>query len=358
MNACYSRNGEVELLRITVAIIIVNFHSLYCPGALHVLPGGAVGVEFFFLLSGYLMARHIRQQVDGGQTSLSLLGGETLGYLWRRLRSFWPELLVSSLIGLAVFAWGHHFAIRPTMTMARDTVLGNILLLHMTGFAEAGVNSPAWYLCTLMAGSALLYPVLKRFGNSVLIPIAACFLLGYIMKVDPDSSKAGFAMVRNWMGVTYKGNIRGVAELAIGASLYPLAQMLAAMRVPRLVRAWLMLVKWGCYGVTLIYCVHPVGTWMPFVLVALACALVLNTSRVCTDADWYQYGCIMWLGRFSLPLYLSHIFWARNLNAVLPCCMSGAGKLLAYNLCSLATALLVMYSARWLRQTAGILHKR
>ena len=344
-------------MRITVAIIIVNFHSLYCPGALHVLPGGAVGVEFFFLLSGYLMARHIRQQVDGGQTSLSSLGGETLGYLWRRLRSFWPELLVSSLIGLAVFAWGHHFAVRPTLTMARDTVLGNILLLHMAGLAEAGVNSPAWYLSTLMAGSALLYPVLRRFGNSILVPLAACFLLGYIMKEDPDSSKAGFAMVRNWMGWTYKGNIRGVAELAIGASLYPLAQMLAAMRMPRLVRAWLMLVKWACYGVMLIYCAHPVGSWMPFVLVTLACALVLNASRVCTDADWYQYGCIMWLGRFSLPLYLSHIFWSRNLDAVLPCYTTGIGKLLVYNLCSLATALLVLCLAKLLRHAVSNLRQ-
>lgn len=344
------RNGEIELWRIIVACAIVFHHSynLAWPG---IVCGGYVGVEFFFLLSGYLLARHIRKQAGGVQPPASSLGGETLAYLWRRLRSFWPELLVSCLIGLAVHAWGHHFAVRSTLAMARDTVLGNLMLLDMTGLSGTGINPPAWYLSTLMVGSALLYPLLKRHGHSVLVPIAACFLLGYIMVADSDSPRMGFAMVRNWMGWAYKGNIRGVAELAIGASLYPLVQVLASRRAPQWARACLTLVKWGCYGVMLLYCVHPVGTWMPLVLAALACALVLNASGVCADAGWYRHGWIMRLGRFSLPLYLSHIFWAKNLAAIAPGIPADSALMLAlYFAVSVATALVVELLAKCLRR--------
>ena len=101
----------------------------------------------------------------------------------------------------------------------------------------------------------------------------------------------------------------------------------------------------------LLYCVHPVGAWMPLVLAALACALVLNASGVCADAGWYRHGWIMRLGRFSLPLYLSHFFWAKNLAAIAPGIPADSAlMLIVYFAASVVTALAVGLLAKCLRR--------
>ncbi len=348
------RLGEIELMRLLTAMAVMIFHGFYYAGCACVLPGGSIGVEFFFLLSGYLMAAHMQREPQP-IASFAKLYTETYRYLWHRVVSFWPELLVACCIGLAVFSWGHHFAVRPTLNMAHDTLMGNVLLLHMTALAPRGVDGPVWYLSALLLSSAVLYPLFRRYGHSPIWVVMALVLLGYILVADSKSPTLGFAGVRQWMGWTYKGNLRALAELALGASLYPLVQFLLRQRVTQVLSVVLTMLKWGCYCVAFLYCLHPSGRFAPITLVALGCALVLCFSRLCMDRDWYQYQWILWFGRFSLPLYLSHVFWAHNLAAILPWLVNPWGKLFVYSGVSLLTALVVMLLAKQLRSLGGYL---
>ena len=62
------RNGKVELYRFIFSVIILLFHAYLADPlqpnvnqvgtTLAMFPQGALGVEFFFLLSGFLMARN------------------------------------------------------------------------------------------------------------------------------------------------------------------------------------------------------------------------------------------------------------------------------------------------------------
>lgn len=65
----YKRNGKIELLRFLFAVIIVLHHSRQLLGDENCLfLGGSLGVEFFFIVSGYLMMSSIekRKCVRGG----------------------------------------------------------------------------------------------------------------------------------------------------------------------------------------------------------------------------------------------------------------------------------------------------
>lgn len=352
------RNAEIELLRFVAAGAVVLFHAWYydaCYFACSVrLPkGGFIAVEFFFLLSGYLLAAHVAKK-DGAALSSTELGKDTYLYLWRRLCSFWPELFIACCIGLCVFAWVHHFAVRETLHMAHDTLMGNMLLLQMTALAPSGINGPAWYLSSLMLCSGILYPLFRRFGASPLWAACSLLLLGWILTVGENSPLRGFSGFE-WMGWTYKGNIRAFAELAIGASLYPLVRHLAGLKVSRLLAWSLTMLKCGCYGIALLYCFHPSGRYAPIALLALACIIVLCFSRLGIDRDWYQHEWVLRLGRFSLPLYLSHAFWGRNMASLFPEVCYGWMRLLLYLSLSVATALIVMYAAKQLRRIARTL---
>ncbi len=59
------KNGKIELLRFVFALTVVIFHlnvDWYNHG-LQLMYHGNMGVEFFFLVSGFLMARSIQQRI-------------------------------------------------------------------------------------------------------------------------------------------------------------------------------------------------------------------------------------------------------------------------------------------------------
>lgn len=341
--------GEIELLRFLFALAVLNCHAEVYTGCLLLCPGGHIAVEFFFLLSGYLMAVHIQKMVYLHPSSAELCT-ETYRYLRQRICAFWPETFIACCIGIFIFSWGHHFAVKQSFKAAFDTMAGDVLLLQMTALVPHGINAPAWYLSSLLLCSAVLYPLIRRYGPSPIWLLLALLMLGYIQMADADAAHHGFSGPRVWLGWIYKGNLRACAELAIGVCLFPITQYLQQSEALQKRQKLLVLIKWGCYGVTFYYCIHPCAPVSPIALVALACALMLSFSRLCADRDWYQYRWVMWLGRFSLPLYLSHVFWAHNLSVIFPCFSTSLQKLLIYGAASFLTALLTMLLAKRMRR--------
>ena len=96
------RNREVDFLRFVFAVIIMLHHSRYVLGDENCLfLGGSLAVEFFFIVSGYLMMASIlraeRRQSTG--VTRAALGTETYHFLLRKIRAFLPEYLIAWFIG-------------------------------------------------------------------------------------------------------------------------------------------------------------------------------------------------------------------------------------------------------------------
>lgn len=346
------RIGEIELIRFFAALCVMNLHSSSWRGCPVLAPGGYIGVEFFFLLSGFLMAAHMHKKRIFADAQLKI-GSETSWYLYRRIASFLPELVVACGIGIIVFGSCHDWS--STLHMAYDTLMGDVLLLQMTALTPHGVEAPVWYLSSLLLVSALLYPLLWRYGHSPIWPILALMLLGYVFKSDEVTPAWGFAGAHHWMGWTLKGNLRALAELALGASLFPLSKFMEGhLRLS--VRGSLLItfLKWACYGLALIQCIHPKVYAEPLALLALGGGILLSFSNLCIDRHCYQATWIRRLGRFSLPLYLSHYYWAENLAVILPSLTFRWEKLLVYHIAAILTALSVMFLAKHLRRLAAL----
>jgi peptidoglycan/LPS O-acetylase OafA/YrhL len=86
-----ARRGDIQGLRAVAILTVVAFHAFD-----GVLPGGFVGVDVFFVISGFLIAGIlIREQAATGTISLT-------GFWARRVRRLMPAILVVSIITLAV----------------------------------------------------------------------------------------------------------------------------------------------------------------------------------------------------------------------------------------------------------------
>ena len=93
-------NGIISFWKFMFSIMIIVFHcvGLANPGDRIFLEYGAIGVEFFFLVSGYLMAK----KVVNDNSKINNLGKETVSFVWKKYKAFFPYMLVAFLISLLV----------------------------------------------------------------------------------------------------------------------------------------------------------------------------------------------------------------------------------------------------------------
>ena len=84
-------NIRIEYLRLIFSILIVFFHAnAFWKGI--VFKGGYLGVEFFFILTGYLFAKNIDKYSN---CDFDTLGSETIKYLKSKIEGFFLPFLTS-----------------------------------------------------------------------------------------------------------------------------------------------------------------------------------------------------------------------------------------------------------------------
>src|SRR5260370_23553289 len=83
---------DIDGLRAIAVMLVVNFHAF--PEA---MPGGFIGVDIFFVISGFLITGIIVRELDQKRFSLA-------AFYSRRIRRIFPALIVV-LCGALVLGW-------------------------------------------------------------------------------------------------------------------------------------------------------------------------------------------------------------------------------------------------------------
>ncbi len=129
-------------LRFFAAYWVVLYHywpHLQGPPRPMFVEKGYLGVELFFILSGFILCHVYRQSVADGQFRYG-------GFLWNRLARVYP-LHLATLIGMGAMAVGAlamGFSVDPHI-LSWPSLPANLLLLHAWGLADtAGWNHPSW----------------------------------------------------------------------------------------------------------------------------------------------------------------------------------------------------------------------
>ncbi|MDP2225969.1 MAG: acyltransferase [Moraxellaceae bacterium] len=129
-------------LRFFAAFWVVLFH--YWPAlATATTPlfvaKGYLGVELFFILSGFILCHVYRSEVETGRFAYG-------NFLWARLARIYP-LHLATLIGMGVLAaaaGAAGFAVDPNI-LSWESLPANLLLVQAWGLAPvAGWNHPSW----------------------------------------------------------------------------------------------------------------------------------------------------------------------------------------------------------------------
>src|SRR4030088_1876187 len=132
---------DIDGLRAIAVMLVVNFHAF--PEA---MPGGFIGVDIFFVISGFLITGIIARELDQKRFSL-------LAFYNRRIRRIFPALIVVLCATLALgWLWmlPTAYAQLGSDTFASAAFFANIALLLQSGYFDAeSAKKPLLHLWSL-----------------------------------------------------------------------------------------------------------------------------------------------------------------------------------------------------------------
>ena len=284
---------DVDGLRAIAVLLVLNFHAF--PDA---TPGGFVGVDVFFVISGFLITGIIMRELEGGRFSL-------VGFYDRRIRRIFPALIVVLAATLALgWFWmlPDAFAQLGSDSFASAAFLANIALLLQSGYFDIeSARKPLLHLWSLGIEEQfyLCWPLLlmlaARLRLSAVAIVAVLGIASFLLNVALIGSKP---VATFYLPFTRAFELLAGAALACGWTR--LDQSAAASNR----RGWI--------GVTLIAASVAIldnhrafpGWWAVFpvagsVLLLSAPAAWVNRMVLATPA-------MVRIGLISYPLYLWH----------------------------------------------------
>jgi peptidoglycan/LPS O-acetylase OafA/YrhL len=294
---------EIDGLRAVAVLLVVLFHA---DG--RICSGGYIGVDVFFVISGYLITSIISREIEQGKFSL-------LRFYERRARRILPAFLVVMVFILSA-SW---YLVLPSAFKAVGRAaassalsLSNVLFWAEDGyFAAASEEKPllhTWSLGVeeqfyLLLPCLFLFPALRRKSNWIISSCFAVSLIASVLLVRTHPSAAFFLLpARAW-------------ELLLGSLVSVVAaDRSVSNRVGQVVSiSGLVAILWSAWGYT-------VGTAFPGENALLPCvgaAAVIYGSSGVIVGRFLSAVPFVFVGRISYSLYLWHwpiLVFARQIN--------------------------------------------
>ena len=192
-----------------------------------------------------------------------------------------------------------------------------LLFLRMAGCNDYNANGATWYLSAMLFAMLLLVPLFYKYRETflyLLAPVICLATLGYLHSV-------GGTLRGNtdWMGFCYKGLLRAVGVLCLGCICYVACQKIEKVPLTCFAKILLSLVETGGYLFALYWTFGHATSKMQFVILLLfALSVTISFSHQGFFASVYDHRICYRLGKFSIPLFLSHHAWSGKMNRMFP----------------------------------------
>lgn len=363
-------------LRGVAAILVVAFHlfETYSKGpAYQIINHGYLAVDFFFLLSGFV----IGYAYDDRWNKMS-----TWQFFKRRLVRLHPMVIMGGFIGMLLF----YFGASPSFSLIDQTPWWVVILmfiygctmipapanLDIRGWAETyPLNGPCWSLMLEYIANILYALFIRRLGKitlGILVFFFAILTVTLTMNLDPfgvfpNGNFAAYTVIGGW-GVTPDQLYVGLTRL-----LFPFFCGLLISRVGKLINVkrgfwWCSFIIFVMLAMPRVGGTNPENFWMNGIYDTV-CILILFPIIVSMGAESKVTGkrsvaICKFLGEISYPLYITHypliyiqMSWAaKHQDAPMGQHIMVAASVLIFAIC-MAYAALKLYDEpvrEWLKQ--------
>ena len=300
------RNGMIDLARMLCAICIAgaHFQTTYLEEVTTLFNGGPIAVEYFFILSGFLLA---------GSASRADASVPAWQSAWRTIKhkviSLYPVWFVALAATFVLTATGHDYSLGQMITMLQESTSAYLLITSL-GLRQGVEILYSRYIPTLLLNTLILCPWLykdrKKFTYTA-APLIVLFGFVYLQHTYGTLMKTD-----EWNLVIYSGALRGLSEMCLGVIAFEAHLWLKKHFQGRLTdagRTFFTVVELASLGYGVFYMIMDFTNKMELGIVA---SFVLFITVAMSNLSWT--GAVIhgrfWslLGEWSLSLYLSHGF--------------------------------------------------
>lgn len=302
-----SRNPIIDLMRFVFIICVVLHHAiLFRPRIM----AGYIGVEFFFIVSGWLMMKKL-----AAYTGEIDVGTYTFQFIKHKLSAFYIELLVSSIFGLIamqVFNWQGMKALGAAFVY----LMGDFALLQIWGFPVYSATGVVWFLSAMVSAALIMVPLalkLEKIFNYVLAPVLVLCISGTFIS---QIGYIGVVLEPAMGGWIHWGLLRAIADMSLGCIAYEGTMAIRKMKVNEKYSLLLHFIEIGGYlGTLTIAIIEPDSSKGDFIMVFLLGVSVMVSFATTGSEISYRLALLFNnLGKFSLFIFLNHFYIAHVLS--------------------------------------------
>jgi len=290
--------ADVDGLRALAVLAVVAFHATPL-----LLPGGFLGVDVFFVISGYLISGLILAQLRAGSFTMS-------GFYLRRARRILPALLlmlfVTSLLSLAILMPDElqNFA---KLLLGSVGFVPNLVLLSETGYFDVGAHmKPLLHMWSLGVEEQFyfVWPIflmlMARLNRPVLtlmlIAVLAVLSFAAHLIIFRESPQSGFYLpyTRFW-------------ELMIGAAVAAMPAGAALFRGSRGFHSAISVLGVLLIAAAMTGDVHEkLGAFVGVPATLGAAMFIIAGPQALPNRTAFSWRPVVYVGLISYPLYLWH----------------------------------------------------
>ncbi len=298
------KNGTVELMRFVFCIVIILYHiknraELPSGEYLSFFANGKIGVEFFFIVSGYLMAKSARKQ-EGLPVVKT-----TKRFMLKKLIPILPYHLMTYFINLIIMLAVFPSSVPDKLLVALRT-LPNLFLIQLSGLDESVIITPEWYISAMLWMMLLLFPLLLKYRerfSKIACPVIMIILVGYLMHEEGMLGGTRHFVFGEAVPKIY---VRAFAEMCGGAFSFEAASFLRRLKLTKADKAFLTLLEAAFYLFPVAYSFSTLDkAYEGYAFYSLLIAVTLSFSEATLTADLMKNKLSYFLGRASLPLYFA-----------------------------------------------------
>ncbi len=288
---------DIDGLRAIAILCVVIFHAF--PSE---LSGGFVGVDVFFVISGYLISTILFRDLQRGQFSFA-------GFYARRIRRIFPAFI---LVLVAVYAAGWFVLLADEFKQlglhiaASAGFVQNFVLLQEKGYFDVSSElKPLAHIWSLSVEEQfyLVFPAVVwgvwRTGLNVLAPIAVLAFVSFVANVNSADTNASLAFymphTRFW-------------ELFAGAALahWQLFRAVPLSHVPKLAAFY----SWLVHSLPKPERRHAV---LADALAVIGMVLIFASALILDSSDPYpSYGALMPVIGSAMVIFAGPVAWVNR----------------------------------------------
>lgn len=288
-------NGIISFWKFLFCMMIIIYHGrLFASNSTHILLNkGNIGVEFFFIVSGFLMARSALKKDNTNN-----IGKDTFNYLWKKYKTFLPYSIVAGILCLIILSCFTHLGMYKIISSFIET-----FLLNMTGIKCYSINRPIWYLSSMLIGMAILYPLLRKYKENLIylvLPFIVLIGFAYI-----NQKGVSYRKQDTWLNFTYVGNIRALIELSLGSIIYLIYTKFKDMKFNNIGKIILTIIELIGFILSFVTSQFLSHNKLDFIIIILlSISILIAFSEHTIEYNLLSNKFIYYLEKLSFPLYV------------------------------------------------------